>query len=152
MAEYLAKSEDLTAVADAIRAKGGTDAQLTFPDGFVGAVQAITTGGVSRLTFTPAENTQSVEVPFNKVFGLFCVVVYCSDIAGSADVSRIKQFSGQKLPFSGNYTGRIDVINADGANKLANWYKKPPACSKPVPAPTEPETVKSLRRSYVSYN
>lgn len=44
MAEYLAKSEDLTAVADAIRAKGGTDAQLMFPDGFVGAVQAIPTG------------------------------------------------------------------------------------------------------------
>lgn len=44
MAEYLARSEDLTAVADAIRAKGGTDAQLTFPDGFVGAVQAIPTG------------------------------------------------------------------------------------------------------------
>lgn len=44
MTEYLAKSEDLTAVADAIRAKGGTDAQLTFPDGFVGAVQAITAG------------------------------------------------------------------------------------------------------------
>ena len=45
MAEYLAKSEDLTAVADAIRAKGGTGARLTFPDGFVGAVQAIDTGG-----------------------------------------------------------------------------------------------------------
>nr|DAE27972.1 MAG TPA: choline binding protein [Siphoviridae sp. ctvxh7] len=44
MAEYLAKSEDLTAVADAIRAKGGTDAQLTFPGGFVGAVQAISAG------------------------------------------------------------------------------------------------------------
>lgn len=44
MAEYLAKSEDLTAVADAIRAKGGTDAQLTFPDGFAAAVQAIPTG------------------------------------------------------------------------------------------------------------
>lgn len=44
MAEYLAKSEDLTAVADTIRAKGGTDAQLTFPDGFAAAVQAIPTG------------------------------------------------------------------------------------------------------------
>lgn len=32
---------DLTAVADAIRTKGGTSAQLTFPDGFVSAVQAI---------------------------------------------------------------------------------------------------------------
>lgn len=44
MAEYLAKSEDLTAVADAIRAKGGTDAQLTFPDGMVDAINAIETG------------------------------------------------------------------------------------------------------------
>ena len=44
MAEYLAKSEDLTAVADAIRTKGGTDAQLTFPDGFIGAVQSISAG------------------------------------------------------------------------------------------------------------
>ena len=32
---------DLTAVADTIRTKGGTSAQLAFPDGFVSAVQAI---------------------------------------------------------------------------------------------------------------
>jgi len=32
---------NLTAVADAIRAKAGTDALLAFPSGFVSAVQAI---------------------------------------------------------------------------------------------------------------
>ena len=36
---------DLTAVADAIRAKGGTTEQLSFPDGFVSAVEGIQTGG-----------------------------------------------------------------------------------------------------------
>ena len=36
---------NLTSVADAIRTKGGTDAQLAFPSGFVSAVQAIETGG-----------------------------------------------------------------------------------------------------------
>lgn len=36
---------DLTSVADAIRAKGGTSAQLAFPTGFVDAVDAIETGG-----------------------------------------------------------------------------------------------------------
>ena len=36
---------DLTLVADAIRTKGGTDAQLAFPSGFVSAVQAFETGG-----------------------------------------------------------------------------------------------------------
>lgn len=35
----------LTAVADAIRAKGGTSGQLEFPDGFVSAVEAIQAGG-----------------------------------------------------------------------------------------------------------
>lgn len=35
---------DLTSVANAIRTKGGTSAQLAFPAGFVSAVQAIPTG------------------------------------------------------------------------------------------------------------
>lgn len=35
---------DLTSVANAIRTKGGTAAQLTFPSGFVSAIGAITTG------------------------------------------------------------------------------------------------------------
>lgn len=36
---------NLTSVANAIRAKGGTSAQLAFPQGFVDAVEAIETGG-----------------------------------------------------------------------------------------------------------
>lgn len=36
---------DLTAVANAIRTKGGTSAQMAFPSGFVSAVQAIPSGG-----------------------------------------------------------------------------------------------------------
>lgn len=36
---------DLTSVANAIRTKGGTSAQLAFPAGFVSAIDAIQTGG-----------------------------------------------------------------------------------------------------------
>jgi hypothetical protein len=36
---------DLTSVANAIRTKGGTSAQLAFPTGFVDAIDAIPTGG-----------------------------------------------------------------------------------------------------------
>lgn len=36
---------DLTSIADAIRAKGGTSGQLAFPAGFVSAVESIETGG-----------------------------------------------------------------------------------------------------------
>lgn len=38
---------DLTSIANAIRTKGGTSAQMAFPAGFVSAVQAIPTGGVT---------------------------------------------------------------------------------------------------------
>lgn len=47
MAEYLTTDTDLKAVADAIRTKGGTTGQLTYPDGFVSAVQAISVGGIT---------------------------------------------------------------------------------------------------------
>ena len=49
MAEYLTNTADLTAVADAIRAKGGTAAQLVYPSGFVSAIQAIKTDAVKTL-------------------------------------------------------------------------------------------------------
>lgn len=45
MADYVVRDTQLTSVADAIRAKGGTSAPLAFPDGFVDAVEAIPTGG-----------------------------------------------------------------------------------------------------------
>ena len=45
MAEYLTNDTDLTAVANAIRTKGGTSEQLTYPDGFVSAIEAIKAGG-----------------------------------------------------------------------------------------------------------
>ncbi len=40
---------DLTTVADAIRAKGGTSASLAFPAGFASAIAAISSGGGSDL-------------------------------------------------------------------------------------------------------
>lgn len=63
MAEYLTKTEHLTAVADAIRTKGGTSEPLVYPDGFVSAIQAIPTGGSSApvspsdITFYDYEGT-----------------------------------------------------------------------------------------------
>lgn len=45
MSVYLADSADLTSIANAIRTKGGTSAQLAFPQGFVSAIEAISGGG-----------------------------------------------------------------------------------------------------------
>ena len=52
MAEYLTNTADLTLVANAIRAKGGTTELLTYPDEFVTAIQAISLGIVPQLIVT----------------------------------------------------------------------------------------------------
>lgn len=50
MADYLTNDTDLQAVADAIRAKGGTSAPLVYPSGFVSAIQA--SGGKELVSLT----------------------------------------------------------------------------------------------------
>lgn len=45
MSNYIVDSADLTSVANAIRTKGGTSAQLAFPADFVSAIAAIPSGG-----------------------------------------------------------------------------------------------------------
>ena len=45
MADYLTTDTELTSIANAIRTKGGTAASLTYPTGFVSAINAIPTGG-----------------------------------------------------------------------------------------------------------
>ena len=45
MAKYYTNTEELELIADAIREKGGTNAQLTFPNEFVSAIENLPTGG-----------------------------------------------------------------------------------------------------------
>ena len=47
MTDYLTTDTELTSIANAIRTKGGTSASLTYPTGFVDAIDAIPTGGSS---------------------------------------------------------------------------------------------------------
>ena len=56
-------NSDLTSVANAIRTKGGTSAQLAFPSGFVSAVQNIPTGGITPTgTKQISANGQGIDV------------------------------------------------------------------------------------------
>ncbi len=67
MANYVVSGADLTAVADAIREKGGTDAGLAFPAGFVDAIGDIIGGGeyVTAVfgEVTPASDTIYLNIP-----------------------------------------------------------------------------------------
>ena len=61
--EYLTTNLDLKKVANAIRAKGGTTAKLSFPDGFALAINNISTGAPGSnyglITYNGAELTIS---------------------------------------------------------------------------------------------
>ena len=57
MANYVVSDTNLTAVANAIRTKGGTSEQLEFPDDFVSAIGDIQTGG--GVTVEPLSVTEN---------------------------------------------------------------------------------------------
>lgn len=62
--DYIATETDLTAVADAIRTKGGTSSPLVFPNGFVTAIENIPTGSTinnQNKTVTPTTSQQQVQ-------------------------------------------------------------------------------------------
>lgn len=63
MAEFLVQGESITAVADAIRERGGTTAPLSFPAGMAKAVRGIPSGGADiSLGLTAATVGQTVKV------------------------------------------------------------------------------------------
>lgn len=107
---------DLTSVADAIRAKGGTDAQLAFPAGFVSAVQAISTGGggngiISQDVMTATEGLtiyellNAVEVKASYKNSLFLMGCYDDVAPDKGDYTISNYFiwhSGQTIIVSGD--------------------------------------------------
>ena len=63
MAEFLVQGASLTAVADAIREKGGTSEPLSFPAGMAAAVKGIPSGGTDiSLGLTSATVGQTIKV------------------------------------------------------------------------------------------
>ena len=91
MADYLVTDTELTSVANAIRTKGGTSANLSFPTEFVSAIDAIPTGGggASNLvtgTFTtpPSAGVSSTAVRYSgSGYPIACMVF----VEGGAYVS-----------------------------------------------------------------
>ena len=54
MADYLTTDTELTSIASAIRTKGGTSSALVYPQGFIDAINNISSGGI---TITDAEDS-----------------------------------------------------------------------------------------------
>lgn len=126
MSNYLATGSELTAVADAIRAKGGVSGQLVFPAGFVSAIGDIDTQPpLGTAAATPTKQTQTI-TPGQGEYGLSQVTVnpipaqYVDTADATATADDIG--SGKTAYVNGSKvtgTGDILMISAD---IIADYY------------------------------
>lgn len=115
MADYLTTDTELTSIANAIRTKGGTSESLSFPTGFVDAVNAIQTGGggaqlpVEIVIYTRNyDGTYECDHTYEDILEL-----YRSGVPLVAVLKHIASFSGSSAdtdsvaPINYNYTGQV---------------------------------------------
>lgn len=124
---YKVSGNDLTAVADAIRTKGGTSSGLSFPDGFVSAIGNIPSGGGATLiqksitqngTYDASDDDAdgysevNVAVPMRSVTGTFT-----GEESGEMTIT---------IPYSGSgYPIAVQIYPTDGVNNSeSEFYSK----------------------------
>ena len=137
MSNYIVSDSDLTSIANAIRTKGGTSAQLPFPTGFVSAIGEIKSGGVELQPpikvvsgqFTVASTTKTVTISLGDSGITTCILWYMfsEDYANArttyADYKRVvvrgHLFRPQAtVPYGSNIQNIVE-INASG--NYENW-------------------------------
>lgn len=95
--EYLVNSDDLKAVADAIRTKGETSDALSFPDGFVDAVGAIQAGEggngivesdgvISGMTLFAIKSDTATKITGNFRYNEYLVEIDCPNVNSISNV------------------------------------------------------------------
>ncbi len=94
MSEYLTNTEDLTTVADAIRAKSGQTGQLIYPDGFASAV-----AGIKKAPTTPYMEAEYVAVYYT-----------VSDVVHY--IKRAKLYNHTAI-YAQEFAGQIELKNLD---------------------------------------
>lgn len=111
---------NLTIIANAIRSKGGTTENLSFPDGFVSAVQGIQTGGdgessgVVSGSFTPSENTLDAVINIGKSFTHF-IMFATGTVTGNSVKATANVIADLNIPYcygasTNNAGGSLSVI------------------------------------------
>ena len=114
--EYLTLKSELTSVADAIRAKGGTSAQLVYPVGFVSAIQAIQTGSPLQIVVTTSAGATVTATKGSKT------VSGTADASGKCTLTVNESGAWTVSSVLGDLTGNVTVLvgTSDVALSLAD--------------------------------
>lgn len=115
--EYTVNAADLTAVADAIRAKTGTSEGLSFPDGFAAAIAGISTGAqVASGSFT-ALNSGSMTITPGFIVKNICFAVAYNTSTGTKS-------RGGGMYIDGVKSGDIESITSDASQTIVTFTKE----------------------------
>ena len=124
MANYSVSGGDLTSVASAIRAKGGTSASLAFRDGFVGAIDAIPSGGGSATLITKsitANGTYNASSDSADGYSEVTVLVQQPPYVAGTFIGASSEKGGIKIisiPYTGNgYPISVQIFPTEGSYK-----------------------------------
>lgn len=104
MSDYRVKGTDLSSIADAIRTKGNTSAQLSFPDGFLSAIGNIPTGGGSTLITKSITTNGTYNASSDSADGYSSVTVAVSNrlMVGTFKGTTAGAVMAVSIPYTGN--------------------------------------------------
>lgn len=120
MANYKVTSSDLTSVADAIRTKGGTSTSLSFPNGFVSAIQNIPTGGGPTLITKSITVNGTYDAQDDNADGYSEVTVNVSNTSGESIVTgtfTVPDVDPYVIQFGKTFTSYLIMIEMSDDSK-----------------------------------
>lgn len=114
MAGYVVSHSEITSIADAIRTKGGTSAQLTFPTEFVSAIQNIPSGGNDRLKLLHTESIGVVSTTSTTAQSLNKSVV----VKGVNDYDLVVVIASNNSQSVSHHLATVGVIYTSGSGSI----------------------------------
>ena len=136
MADYLTTDTDLTAVADAIRAKTGGSASLAFPAGFISEIGNISGGGNTDLAdadmdfvygeITPAGDTKNLALSMGGISTVYYFLLWLDDFSSYSDLKRIivkaayATSANRKTPSAG-YSMNAHIVEINASGNTERW-------------------------------
>ena len=124
MTDYLVTDVELTAVADAIRGKAGTAGQLSFPDGFVSAIQGIQAEStLQEKVVTPTTSQQDI-TPDSGYDGLSKVTIAAMPTAEQATPNITVMSSGLVTATATQEEGYVVAGTKSAATQLTTQGPK----------------------------
>ena len=115
--EYTVNAADLTAVADAIRAKTGTSEGLSFPDGFAAAIAEISTGAQVASGSFRGSNSDSMTITPGFIVKNICFAVAYNTSTGTKS-------RGGGMYIDGVKSGDIGSITSDASQTIVTFTKE----------------------------